>query len=68
MFEDFEIFKDLDYYDKNRIGDSIKREIRKPKDIIVKQGDDPDYFYVIKKGEVVVSVKGEDKSKQRKLT
>lgn len=61
LLDEFDIFKDLDYYNKTKIGDSIKKELRKPKDIIIRQGDEADFFYVIKKGEVVVKIKGEEK-------
>jgi len=55
----------MDPYERSKLGDAVKEEKFKKNDMIIKQGEDGDIFFLISEGTAEAQIKQPDGSPQK---
>ena len=53
--QNVEILKSLDAYERSKLGDAVKEETYNKDDMIIKEGDEGDKFYLISEGNCIAT-------------
>lgn len=66
FLEEVEILSTLTEDERSKIADAIETHDYKDGEVIISQGDSPDFFYMVVDGEVVIKRRGDDKTDPEK--